>query len=99
MAAYFTDTLSADGQSDTFRIPGPSFTIAARGTFGSGTVKLQVSFDGTNWQDVTDGTTAASMTAAAQLVVDLGRLNPDHGYIGRFDLSGSTSPSLTVEVP
>lgn len=94
MAIRFLQTLSADGQSNTFAVPGVKFTVGAFGSFGGGTVKLQVLADGTNWRDVTD----ASFTAAGQKTINFGSVADAHGYVARFDLSGSTSPDIDLEV-
>lgn len=69
-------------------------TAQVIGTFGSATVKLQGSNDGTNWFDLTKkgGTSAASVTAAGGFTV-----NENPAYI-RPATSGGTGTDVDVIV-
>lgn len=101
MSTKLTGNFTADGQSSVFKVVQPkrasdnvTITLAAQGPFGSGTVSLQFSLDdGTTWNTITDGTTAATLTAA-------GMINHTHSPFGttdidyRLDLNGSTSPDI-----
>lgn len=83
-------SFAADGNSASFMLPEGSDTIAwaAQGTWGSGTLALQVSPDGgTTWRKV-DSATANALKHTAN-VTDL---------LARFSLSGSTNPALTAYV-
>lgn len=71
----------------TVTTPAGVVTWAAQGTWGSGTLVLEVSPDGgTTWYKQQAGITANGIQYAAG-VTDL---------LGRFTLSGATSPSLAV---
>lgn len=86
-------TITADGNID-FASMGAVYAMCfqATGSFGSGTLKLQVSNDGTNY---VDSPTATSVTAAGVKSV----ATADCGYkFYRLNLAGSTSPSITVKV-
>lgn len=85
--------LVADGNGPAVEWKGGSGTFAARGTFGSGTLKMQYcpgdasTATSGNWVDVAD----TGMTAAGQVNFSLG-----NGYV-RAVLSGSTAPSITYD--
>lgn len=67
-------------------------TFVATGTFGSGTVTLQGSNDGTNWVTLSDaagGTDATATADKAMTVVELTR------YV-RPNLTGSTAATVAV---
>ena len=84
-------TLTANGSSAAIAWSGgPIRTLRAAGTFGGGTLALKISVDnGSTWEAVTDGTTAASLTATGQINVEL------HGsFLVRVTLSGATSPNI-----
>lgn len=68
------------------RVEGDTMGIIARGTFGGGTVTIQVSFDGTNWAS-TDVTFTADGYKELRVVAN---------YV-RAVLAGSTSPTVVVE--
>lgn len=85
MAQY---KLTADGNTDEFSLSG-TMRVNVSGTFGSGTLTLQqeVPAQSGNWVDIEN----SDKTALADYIFDgvgVGRY--------RFNLSGSTSPSLTV---
>ncbi len=97
----FDLTASADGtvqqvslthpEDPGMRLWGYSFQVT--GTFGSGTLELQVSNDGTNYVALPSG--AKSLTAAGVKSTFDGELA---GFkYARLQLSGSTSPSLTIK--
>ncbi|SFH96573.1 hypothetical protein [Planctomicrobium piriforme] len=82
---------TADGNSTAFDWPGGVGVMIANSTFGSGTVKLQMSPDDptgtpTNWVDVT----SISMTAAGTVRFELPPCKV------RCVLSGSTAASLNT---
>ncbi len=84
----FTDTLAADGQTGEFTATG-SFEVHLTGTFGSGTVVLQKKFN--NSFSTIQGT---AQTAASDYIFD-----SLSGGIYRFDVSGSTTPAIVLNVP
>jgi len=80
------DGASADGNSTALNWPGGVGQMVVSGTFGGGTVKLQMSpDDGTTWVDVGGD---SSVTAAAVVNFDL------NGCDIRLNLSGSTGADL-----
>lgn len=84
-------SLTEDGQTSELNWLGGLGTVAVFGTFGSGTAKLQASFDqGSTWVDVGLDT---------QFTADgIGNFDLPGGVLLRVDLSGSSSPSLTVNI-
>ena len=90
MSAAIQKAFTADGQSSTVDWSGGAGTVVAWGSdFGSGTIKLQMSPDaGTTWID-----TGISFTANG---VERFALEP--GVDLRFDLSGSTSPTVSAQL-
>lgn len=85
----FTQTITADGQSASFIAEGP-FTVHLSGTFGSGTAKLQIRKPGgVDYEDVA----TSDKTEADDFEVLYNGTNTF-----RFDVSGSTSPSLYILV-
>ena len=86
---------AADGQSATFAWDGGRGTFTAWGTFGSGTVKLQMSPDGgSTWIDMLDvNGNAVSETANGMALFELAA-----GVKIRADLSGSTSPTINTRI-
>lgn len=85
-------SFAANGSSDVFQIRDSALASAvawaAQGTWGSGTLALQVSPDGgTTWRNV-DTLTANGAKHAANVTDVLARLT----------LSGATSPALTAYV-
>jgi len=82
---------TADGQSGTKVWPGGKGSFVAYGTWGSGTIKLQLSPDGgTTWIDVT----GVSLTANGHKDVPV--MGP--GLQFRADLSGSTGANLSAKL-
>jgi hypothetical protein len=93
-------TLLANGSTPVFPINDDTANIwvankttpdglvgwGAQGTWGSGTLALQVSPDGSTWYNQQAGITANGVQYATG-VTDL---------LGRFTLSGASSPSLTI---
>ena len=83
----FNRTLSADGPTDPFKAVN-DVRIHGAGTFGGGTVALQEKqIDGT-WEDIVDGSFTAAYDSFAEIGVEQATL--------RFNLTGSTAPSITV---
>lgn len=86
-------TITADGNID-FASLGPIYAMCfqAKGTFGSGTLKLQVSNNGT---DYVDAPTAASVTSDGVKSA----ATADCGYkFYRLNLASSTNPNIVVKV-
>lgn len=83
-----TGTLDADG-SVTFFWPGGGGTFVGQGTFGSGTLDLQWSEDGSNYVAVGTDTTLTA-DGKAYFIHEAGNM--------RVNLSGSTSPDLIYKV-
>lgn len=84
----FTAALAADGQTGEFTA-GVSFRIHLAGTFGGGTVTLQQSINGT-FEDLI----GTEQTADSDFIFD----SEDNGGIYRFDLAGSTTPTIAINV-
>lgn len=83
-------TFSADGDSDIMQIRGPAH-IHASGTFGSGTL--------TGYYLSQAGTYKAIANAVFTSANDLFVAFPEHVQTTiKFTLSGSTAPSLYLEV-
>lgn len=83
-------SFAADGNSESFMLPNEATTQfwAAQGTWGSGTLALQVSPDGgTTWRTI-DVLTANGLKHSANVTDQL----------ARFNLSGSTNPALKAFV-
>ena len=86
-------TFSADGSSSVQSIRGP-FVFKANGTWGGGTVVVQVmSRDGSTYKTLTTAT-ALTSDATGQVLYDM-PLNSLSTI--RATLAGSTSPSLAWE--
>lgn len=84
-------TLSADGSTNTVPWSGGRGTFAGYGTFGGGTLSLEISYDqGTTWFAVGTDT---DLTSDGH-----GNFDLPSGVLLRGTLSGATSPSLTVEI-
>lgn len=79
-------SFSANGTSNSSQVRGTKAFIQASGSFGSGTLTAEVSFDGgVNWASPTD----AKLTASGAFQLDL----PLNTFI-RLVLSGATSPAI-----
>jgi hypothetical protein len=83
----FTQTLSADGQTSTFLING-DVRVHLNGTFGGGTVTLQQSIDGT-FEDLV----GTAQTADSDYIFENLTKN---GGVFRFNLTGSTTPTIAI---
>lgn len=85
---YVTEALTADGSTEWYHICGKYSvgvgSLATFNVFGSGTAKLQVSYDKSVAIDLSGG---GSMTTPTNIVVE------GSCWI-RVNLTGSTSPSL-----
>ena len=53
-----TGTFTGTGESDVLKFSSANYTVSLSG-FGTATVKVQRSFDGTNWKDVKSHTADA----------------------------------------
>ena len=104
MAQLINITLEANGSTDWATIVNPNNgatpyqMIAASGTFGSGSLALEMSVDGgTTAFAITDSVGAVALTAAGGVVTNiLGDGNLPSQVKIRATLSGATSPSVTV---
>lgn len=88
-----TATLSSNTQTPWLVANGPQWRrvrVAARGTFGGGTVTVQIGLEGTT-NVVTLGELAWTAANAAQI-----DLAPNDQL--RFSLAGATSPAVVCEV-
>ncbi len=85
-------TLSADGNTDTIRWRGGKGTFGAQGTFGGGTVKLQMSMDsGTTWIEADQSGTEATFTSNGFYNFEFAE-----GVLLRANLAGATAPDLEI---
>jgi len=83
------DAVAADGNSSVYVWRGGKGTLVGAGTFGSGTLSVQVSLDnGTTWV----GLASATMTAASAITFEVHRCQM------RFNLAGATGPTLNAWV-
>lgn len=80
-------TFTNNGSTD-WRLVGEAgfFSVALNGTFGSGTVKLQVR--------AADGSTAIDVPNASWLAATVANITLSPELYWRLNLSGATSPSL-----
>ena len=86
MAFPISQTLAADGSTTAVTAPA-RYLMAATGTFGGGTAKVEISSDdGTTW-----GQFGSTFTVGTVLEIAL----PRGGQV-RVTLTGSTAPSLKV---
>jgi len=89
------EALGNADQGGAYTLPfAADITVQAIGTFGSATVRLQGSNDGTNWFNLTQkgGTTAIALTSAGGAAV-----NENPAYI-RPATSGGTGTDVDVIV-
>lgn len=86
-----TLNLTADGTSEEVQIEG-RINVAAFGDFGSGSLAVELSYDGgVSWFAATgEGGTSISFTNGDSVLIEVGEASV------RFNLSGATSPSLTI---
>ena len=85
-----TGTLSADGNSATLAWIGGNGYFTAQGTFGSGTIKLQFSTDGSTWSDV--GSQTSLTASGGGMFENLPKCSL------RVNLAGATAPTILYEV-
>jgi hypothetical protein len=94
MALTATGTIAAQNTSTAAFVPrgGPTTIILRGATFGSGTVTLEGSPDGTNWvaQTFPNTTTAITWTAAGSRTID----RFPQGMPLRLSIGAATSPSI-----
>lgn len=88
-----TLNLQADGNTDaiqhTFNQDIESFTVIYQGDFGGGTLKAQISHNGTDWVDIPDSSQNSASTFG--LSINIG------SYI-RFNLASSTNPNVNIHL-
>jgi hypothetical protein len=84
----FTANLTADGQTGEFTASG-SFRVHLAGTFGGGTVTLEQRIN--NTFETLVGT---AQTADSDFILD----SLKDGGIYRFDVAGSTTPAIVINV-
>ena len=83
-----------DTTGEAFGSNGSDAMFAFVGTFGGGTVTIQISLDGVVWSTLRDSS-GADVEITAQ-VQDVYAVKIKSDYSVRAVLSGSTTPSLTV---
>lgn len=106
MAILINQTLSANGSTDAADIVNPNNgatpyqMFGASGTFGGGTLALEMSVDGgTTWFAVTDSVGAVELTAAGAVITNILGDNDIPAVVKmRGTLSGATSPSIVVTI-
>ncbi len=87
MAAKIYKNFTADGDSSVYISDGSKATLFATGTFGSGTVKVNIALDGTNY---ISKSTSWQLTAAG-LVEDI---SLPRGASVKLSLTGATNPDI-----
>ena len=89
-----TQTLTADGDTTEFDWPGGTGSMSGQGTFSSGTLTLRFSLDGgTTYNDVTDGTDTASLTASGVVGFEV-----NFPCKMKLTLAGATTPDIDTAV-
>ena len=91
MAVINNGSLSADGSSADQQWRGGTGFVTASGTFGGGTLELELSLNGGS--TYVGAGTGGQLTSAGSFVFEL----PDDALI-RVTLSGSTGPSLEYTI-
>lgn len=93
--AKLTGTFAVDSVTPSIALHG-KFNVSLSGTFGSGTVSLQRSFDGSTWNTVSRDSagTAAAFTAAADVIGE----EPEKGVVYRLSLAGATNPTIAYRI-
>jgi len=87
-----TFNLTANGTTPALTIKG-KLNVGVFGTFGGGSVAIELSYDGTNWFAATNALGDPAVISAAQAVnVEVGTADV------RFVLSGATSPDLDINI-
>ncbi len=98
MALLTTLTLSANGTVN-FKAKNKRtgqnnrYTYIATGTFGSGTIAVNVSPDGSTYAPYAGATFTSAASGNIELNSD--EINPSYGA---FILTGATSPSITIRI-
>lgn len=102
MALVATLNITADGRVSTKLKNGRAghtnqYTYIAVGTFGSGTVTVQVSPDGTNWVSNIDNGSTLTFTEADSNRIIAGSDEDQPVFLG-FSMANSTNPNVTIYV-
>jgi len=85
-----TYNLTADGSTAAFAVEG-LITIAATGTFGSGTLTVELSFDDTTWFAATyESGASAALSADGAVNIYTGPCSM------RCTLAGATTPDIDI---
>lgn len=92
MPQLTSNTLAANGSYTVGITKGCSFSVAASGTFGSGTLKVQYAFSG-EWKDFDGGDTGDFTEADERVFVNVG----DADEV-KLVLSGATGPDIDIVV-
>lgn len=87
-----TTTLSANGSTDVGVAIGTEFTVAASGTFGSGTITVNYRA-GSSWVTFASGETGTATSAFERVFENVGDIDTV-----RITLAGATSPSVLLVV-
>jgi len=88
MPVRLNGTLTADGKTSGYSFPGGTGTIQADGSFGGGTLSLEVSSDGGT--TYTNGGTSVQLTSEGLFNFTL----PSNALLVRLDLTGATAPDI-----
>ena len=103
MALLATLTLTANGRESLRLYNHPTgqanrVSYIASGTFDSGTVSVQLSPDaGSTWVDNIDNGSPVAFTAADARAIEANSDSNAPVVLG-FNLTGATSPSITIKV-
>ena len=87
-----TTTLTANGNTDVGVAIGTEFTVAAGGTFGSGTITVSYKA-GASWVVFASGETGTATAAFERVFENVGDIDTI-----RITLASSTNPSLSLVV-
>lgn len=89
-------TVSMKCKNNRVGVPN-TYTCIVYGTFGSGTVTVKVSADGSTYVNMIDDGSTVTFTEGAgeNFQVNSDEMNPV--YLG-FTLAGATSPNITIKI-
>lgn len=73
------------------------YTAVLHGDFGGGTVTAQISFDGTNWVNITENGSNVTFSSDGAKNFEINSDDREPVRLG-LNMSGSTSPDLTIKV-
>ena len=96
MGQVLDQTLTADGNSETFTLNGTKASIQSSGGYGGGTLNLEVSFDGGTTFQVDAGFATTALNTGANFAHVAREVALGLNY--RFVVAGSTTPTLRLIV-